>query len=53
MPNVFAPSSDQEAARDLLLDLHHASILLGLVIGEGYVWVAREAQHIVLQADAD
>ena len=27
-----------EAARDLLLDLHHASILFHLIVGEGNVW---------------
>src|SRR5215472_15371028 len=36
---VFRP----KAARDLLLDLHHASVLLRLVVGEGNVWIGQEA----------
>ena len=36
---VFRP----KAARDLLLDLHHASVLLRLVVGKGNVWIGQEA----------
>src|SRR5262249_5301487 len=36
---VFRP----KAARDLLLDLHHASVLLRLIVGEGNVWIGQEA----------
>src|SRR5215470_4200784 len=35
---VFRP----KAARDLLLDLHHASVLLRLVVGKGNVWIGQE-----------
>src|SRR5215471_5079419 len=39
----IGPVCRPKAARDLLLDLHHASVLLRLVVGKGNVWIGQEA----------
>ena len=46
----FRSGSGAETARDFLLDLHHAHVLLGLIVGEGHAGIAEKAQHILLAA---
>lgn len=36
-----------EAAGDFLLELHHAPVLFGLIVGEGHVEIGDGAQHVV------
>ena len=39
----FAPLFGSEAAGDFLLELRHAHVLLGLIVGEGHGEVGEEA----------
>ena len=36
-----------EAARDFLLDLHHAAVAFGLIVGERHGGIMKEAQRIL------
>src|SRR6516165_5436739 len=37
-----------EAAGDFLLDLHHAGVAFGLIVGEGHGRIVEEAQNVLL-----
>ncbi len=39
-----------KAARDFLLELHHAPVLLGLIVGEGHGGIDQETQHVLVAA---
>ena len=44
---VIGVASGPEAAGDFLAQFHHAQVALGLVVGEGDLWVGQEAQGLV------
>ena len=44
---VVCAASGAEAAGDFLAQFHHAQVALGLVVGEGDLWVGEEAQGLV------